>query len=237
MLQHLGTGDAALLVDVADDEHCDALSLGHLHQSHGAVLHLPHAAGRGVQFLVIQSLDGVHDQHVRLLPADTLQHVAQPRLRQDEQVPAVHGQTLGPQLQLAGRLLAGDVQHLAGSAQLLTDLEHQCGFADTWCAAHQHQRAFYSAAAQHAVQLPHAGGETDLLILLQGCNGRRVYSICDTLGLSAFDRSLRRLLHHGVPRAADGAAARPLGALAAALRAEKDGFCFHVVPSLVQYWQ
>ena len=130
-------------------------------------------------------------------------------------------------------LLAGDIQHLAGAAQLLADLEHQRGLADTGRAAHQHQRALHRAAAQHPIQLPHAGGEADLLILLQRCNGGCLYSVCDTLCLAAFGRALRRLLHHGVPRAAHGAAARPFGALAAALRAEKDRFCFHAVPSFV----
>ena len=237
MLQHLRAGDAALLVDVADDEHRDPLPLGQLHQRHGAVLHLPHAAGRRVQLLVVQGLDGVHDQHVRRLPADTFQHVAQPRLRQDEQVFAVHGQAFGPQLQLPGGLLAGDVQHLAGAAQLLADLEHQRGLADAGRSAHQHQRALHGAAAQHAIQLPHAGGEAYLLILLQRCNGRRLYSIVHTWRFTALGRALRRLLHHGVPRAADGAASRPLGAFAAALRAEKNSFRFHAIPSLVQYWQ
>ena len=72
VLQDLGPGDGALLVHMADDEHGDPLALGQLHQGHGAVLHLSHPSGGGIQVLVIQGLDGVHDQHVRLLAADAL---------------------------------------------------------------------------------------------------------------------------------------------------------------------
>ena len=122
VLQHLRSCDAALLVDVADDEHRHPLPFRHLHQRHGAVLHLPHTAGRGVQLLVIERLDGVHNQNIRLLPLHTLQYVPQPRLRQDEQVLAVHVQPLGAELQLAGGLLARYIQHLGELPQLLADL-------------------------------------------------------------------------------------------------------------------
>ena len=72
VLQDLRPGDGALLVHMADDKHGDPLALGQLHQGHGAVLHLSHPSGGGIQVLVIQGLDGVHDQHVRLLAADAL---------------------------------------------------------------------------------------------------------------------------------------------------------------------
>ena len=53
VLQHLGAGYGAFLVDVADDKDRDPLPLGHLHQRQGAVLHLTDAACGGVQRVVI----------------------------------------------------------------------------------------------------------------------------------------------------------------------------------------
>ena len=81
---------------MADDEHGDPLALGQLHQGHGAVLHLSHPSGGGIQVLVIQGLDGVHDQHIRLLAADALQDIAQAGLRQNVQIIALRVQALGP---------------------------------------------------------------------------------------------------------------------------------------------
>ena len=65
---------------MADDEHRDPLALGHLHQRHGAVLNLTDAACRSVQRIVVQGLDGVYDQYIRLLRVHGFQHIAQIRL-------------------------------------------------------------------------------------------------------------------------------------------------------------
>ena len=124
---------------MADDKHRDSLSLRQLHQRHGAVLHLSHAAGGGIQLLVVQRLDRVHDENVRLLLGRAFQHVSQPGFRQHEQVFAVHMQPLSPQLQLPGGFLAGYIQHLGKLPQLLADLQHQGGLADARRAAYQHQ--------------------------------------------------------------------------------------------------
>ena len=48
VLQNLGACNGTLFVDMADDEHRDPLTLGYLHQCHGAVLHLADAACRRV---------------------------------------------------------------------------------------------------------------------------------------------------------------------------------------------
>ena len=53
VLQYLGTGNGAFLVDMADDKDRDLLPLGYLHQRQGAVLHLTDAACGGVQRVVI----------------------------------------------------------------------------------------------------------------------------------------------------------------------------------------
>ena len=83
---------------MADDEYSDASLLGQLHELHGTVLHLPHAAGRRVQLFVIQGLYGVHDEHLRLLLVHTLQHIAEIRFREHIEVFALHMQTLGSEL-------------------------------------------------------------------------------------------------------------------------------------------
>ena len=98
VLQHLGTCNEAILVHMADDEYGDVSLLGQLHELHGAVLHLPHAAGRRVQLLVIQGLYGVHDEHLRLLLVHALQHIAEVRFREYIEVFAFHLQPLGSEL-------------------------------------------------------------------------------------------------------------------------------------------
>ena len=85
MLQHLGTGNGPLFVDVAHDENSHALPLGQLHQRHGTLLHLTDAAGRRGHVPMVEGLDGVHDQDVVVLPG-LLYDAAKVRLREDEQV-------------------------------------------------------------------------------------------------------------------------------------------------------
>ena len=213
---------------MANDKHRDPLPLRQLHQRHGTVLHLSHAAGGCVQFLVIQGLDRIHNQDVGLLLLYTLQHITQPRFGQDKQVFAVHTQALCPQLQLTGRLLAGYIQHLSKLPQLLAYLQHQGRFADTGCAAHQHQRPLHRTAAQHAVQFTHSGGETYFLVRLHIRNARYLYRRIYTGHFAVFGRTLRRLLHHGIPCAAHRAASGPARTLAAALGAEKHGLSLHI---------
>ena len=45
MLQHLGAGDVAVLIDMANHKDGDAVLLGHLHHGHSAILHLGDTAG------------------------------------------------------------------------------------------------------------------------------------------------------------------------------------------------
>ena len=116
MLQYLGPGDGALLVDVADDEHRHSPALGQIHQGHGAVLHLADAAGGGGQLPVVHGLDGVHDEHVGLELGHRLGHVVHAGLGQQVELLAAHPQPLGPQLDLPLGFLAGDIEHLGKPA-------------------------------------------------------------------------------------------------------------------------
>ena len=157
VLEHLRPRDGALLVDVADHEHRDPLSLRQLHERHRAVLHLPDAARRRIQLLVIERLDRVDDQDVGLFLLYALKNISQASLGQDEQPRALNLQALGAELELVGRLLTGDIQHLRKLPQTAADLEHQRRLADARRAAHEHERALDRSAAENAVELTHAG--------------------------------------------------------------------------------
>ena len=61
------------------------------------------------------------------------------------------------ELELVGRLLTGDIQHLRKLPQTAADLEHQRRLADARRAAHEHERALDRSAAEHAVEFTHAG--------------------------------------------------------------------------------
>ena len=161
-----------------------------------------------------------------MLAATRIQDIAQTRFRQDIQVFTLHVQPLGPQLQLMGGFLAGNIQNLRKFPQLLANLQHQCGLADTRRAAHQHQGALHRAAAQHPVQLPHAGRKPDLVSGTDIHDGYRLYR-SGRRRLSSGLHRLIRLLHDTVPCAAGRAASGPLGGLVAALGAVKNGLCFH----------
>ena len=225
VLQHLGSRDGSLLVHVADDEDRDVPALGQLHEGHGTVLHLPHTARRALQRAVVESLDGVHNQNVRRFVGYGLEHILQPGLRQNQQTLASHAQALGPQLQLAHRLLAGHVQHPVFPAEAAADLEHQGGLPHPRRAAYQHQRALHRSPAQHAVQLPHTSGKADFFFCINICQGYSLYSVkdaCAAAGTTAAHFRRRLLLHHRVPRAACRALPCPLGGLVAALGTVKD---------------
>ena len=163
---------------------------------------------------------------------DRVQHVFQVRLGQQPQALSPDLQTLRPQLDLPLGLLAGYIQHRRKPAQAVADLEHEGGFADARRAAHQHQGTPHRAAAQHPVQLAHAGGEAKLLGhvhlghglgLVQGdaAHGRGGPAAPAGRG------TLRRTLHDRVPGPAGGAFALPLGGLVAAFCAVEKCFGFH----------
>ena len=121
------------------------------------LLHLPDAARRRIQLLVIERLDRVDDQDVGLFLLYALKNISQASLGQDEQPRALNLQALGAELELVGRLLTGDIQHLRKLPQTAADLEHQRRLADARRAAHEHERALDRSAAENAVELTHAG--------------------------------------------------------------------------------
>jgi len=66
---------------------------------------------------------------------------------------------LGPQPDLAGGLLAGDVEHgLSALRCPRCDVEQQRGLPRAWLARDQHDGAGDEPAAEHPVELRDAGG-------------------------------------------------------------------------------
>ena len=107
MLQHFGTGDSAVLIDVADYKYGDVIGLGHINQLLGAFPHLGHTARRGLDSGEVHGLDGIHHHQVGGKLLNGLHHLGDVGDGGDVQVVAVHPQPHSPQLDLAGALLAG----------------------------------------------------------------------------------------------------------------------------------
>ncbi len=141
MLQHLGPRDGTLFVHMADDKDGDPLPFCQLHESHGALLDLGHAARSAGVLPMVHGLDRVHNEHVGPQLGHRFKDVLQIGLSQQIELVALHAQAVGPELDLPFRLLTRDVEHFGVLAQTLADLEHQGGLADAGGAAHQHQRA------------------------------------------------------------------------------------------------
>ena len=171
---------------------------------------------------MVQGLDGVHNEHVGLELVDGVHQVLQVGLRQQVEPLPPHPQPLRPQLDLPLRLLPRYIQHLGEAAQIVADLQHQGGLADARRTPHQHQGALHRTPTQHPVQLPHAGGEAQLvggLHLLHGpgaVDGHPGYG-APLHRPGPLGWLLRRLLHNGVPRLAGRTLPRPLGQLVAAV--------------------
>ena len=113
-------------------------------------------------------------------------------------------------------------------SEIRADLQQQRRFADAGRTAHQNQRPAHTAAAQHAVKLLHAGGETNFLLSCHVFESFRdgTRDACPACRLRGRHFFVLKL-HDGVPCPAGGALALPARRLVAALLADKNGFRFH----------
>ena len=102
-------------------------------------------------------LDGIHHQDVRLHPVGQLDDMLDIRGGGNKQPFPFHAQAVGPQLDLAGAFLPGNIQYLFILTQHTADLHEQGGFADTGIAGNQHHRSQHNTAAQHPVKFAQAG--------------------------------------------------------------------------------
>ena len=175
-----GPGKSAVLGHVADEDHRDPVSLGHLHETECTLAHLAHTAGGPFQLVGGDSLNRVDDQRDRTRLAGKLDDAADIRLCNDRD--SIGGDALeqtqpgSPQPHLSGRLLAGGIQDLAAPfpaaairahRQTGRGLQQQSGLADARLAAEQHRRSGHHSPTQDSVYLAYAGGDADGLGLSQ----------------------------------------------------------------------
>ena len=228
VLQHLRTCDAALLIDMPDDESSKTVGLGQAHYGHRTLAHLADAAGCGRNLGVEHGLDGIYDHHSGLHGLYLRLDLRELRLGQDIDLALGHTKALCAHLELAPTLLAGDIEHAFRAPDEAAELQKQRGLAHAGCAANQHHGTAYGSAAEHAVQLSDAGGKPYFLLCIQ---------LREQLGaaagpLGSCRRSLAGLclcrgLCQRVPCAAGRASAGPLRRLVAALCAVKNRLLFH----------
>ena len=157
MLQHLGTGDAPVLIYMAHDEKGNLISLTGVDEQLGALPHLGDAPRGGGDGGKADGLDGIHHHHIRLFRQDGFVNLLCVGGGGEEDVISVHPQAVGPQLHLAHALLPGYIEEPQAGVDGAAHLEEDGGFADAGVAADQDGRAGDDAAAQHPVQLLHAG--------------------------------------------------------------------------------
>ena len=237
MLQHLGPGDIAFLVDVPDDEGGEAVRLGPAHDGHRTLAHLADAPGRGGQLRVEHRLYGVDDDHSRLRGVNGCADLAQVRLRQHVYLPVRDAQALRTHLQLTAALFAGDIEYLLAPADQAAELQQQRALAHARRAAHEHHAPAHGPAAEDAVELRKPGGKAYLLLRVQlgeQLGRRTALSGPRGVGLSL---GLGRGLHKRVPGPAGRALPGPFCRFIPAFRAVKHGFFLHVTvtSSMLQY--
>ena len=238
-----GPAIAPSLVTWPDQEEREALGLGQPQQVRRTIAHLGDAARARLDRLGVDALHRVDDDHARLKLLDVARDGFEVRLGQHLDVAGDDAEPLGAQLDLRGRLFAGDVEHrtLAGTAhdRVAASASHSwissVRLADARVAADQHDRARHDPAAQHAAQLPDRHG--DALVAVGRDVGQRQRAgaapamaapRARPAGASWIDRFDQR-----VPLAAVGALAHPLGLRAAAVRAHISGFRLHHQPVLL----
>ncbi|CAM5256260.1 hypothetical protein SFUMM280S_05608 [Streptomyces fumanus] len=159
VFQQAGAGDGAVLGDMAHQEGGHAALLGGADERAGDLPDLGHAAGGAVDLGGGDGLHGVEDQQRRLHRVQVAQHGGQIGLGGQVQMVVQGADPVGAQPDLAGRLLARDVQGAVLLARRLGGhVQQQRGLADAGLAREQHHRAGHQSAAEHPVQLGHAGG-------------------------------------------------------------------------------
>jgi hypothetical protein len=138
---------------------------------------------------------------------------------------ALHAQTLRAQGDLLRRFLARHIQNLAALRHFGNGLQQQGGLADAGVAAEQNHRAVHQAAAEHAVQLAHAGG---LARHFHRAHARQIHHLRAVrrprLETRIFRLGRGDVFLQGIPFAAMRAFALPFGHGAAAFGAAVEGF-------------
>ena len=226
VLQHFRAGQRAVFGDVTDEYDAGAAPFDVFQQRSGAFPDLRETARRRLHRLRRYGLYGVDDDQIGLLVFDVAVDALQRGLRQQQQVVSrAAAQTLRSQLDLAGALLTGDVEHLH-ALQPQDGLQHQRALADAGLAAQQTQAAGHQSAAEHAVELFVAQVDAHFAVHRDVAYGRRCVAGIAPPGRSARQRDFLRSnlgfaeLLHRVPLTAGGTASQPLRTLLPAFRAD-----------------
>ena len=166
VLERARTGQAAVLGDMADEQHRDAAALGHLGELQRPLAHLQYAARRGRKFGEIARLNGIDEEDLdgtrsalidRHAFPDGFEHALEIAFREHGEMLA-RTQPRRAQLQLPGRLLARDIQHAPSLLhQARGHLQKERGLADAGIAADQRDRSGNDAAPEHAIEFGDAG--------------------------------------------------------------------------------
>ena len=152
MLQYLRSGQRSLFVDMADQYHGGAARLGKPEQGSRTFAHLGDAACRRLGRLGADGLYRVDDDELGFLFLDMGEDALERCLTEYQQVVVGSSDALGTHLQLAGALLAADVENPAvGECQ--HRLQRQRALADARLATEQHKAPLDQSASQHTVEL------------------------------------------------------------------------------------
>ena len=165
MLEHARPGDRAVLRHVPDEDGCDAGSLRDPKQPRRGLAHLRDGAGRRAELRGVERLDGVDHADVGAFRLQRLAHDVELRLREDLDVrgPA---EPFCAQLHLCDGLLARDQERPPVGAHRLQSGEEERRLAHARLPAHEHERCGNEAAAEHSVELGHAGRDARRLLRL-----------------------------------------------------------------------
>ena len=231
VLQDFRAGDAALLIDVADEQDGHPVFLGKTEDGGAALANLRDAAGRGLDQLREDCLDGVDNHQVGLDGAGVLEDIFQVRLAEDvERVRCRGAEAVGAEFELSATLLARDVED-AQVREFQDRLEDEGRFADARFAANQDERAAHQATAEDTVQLGVVEVEPVLLLsrdvaqadgahLLPGCGKTR-------RGAGLRGRVFRNdFFYISIPFPAVRTFAEPFRGVCPAVGADVNSFCF-----------
>ena len=158
MLEHARAGDGAVLRHVADEEGGDAVLLRDAQQAARRLAHLRDRPGRRADLLRPQRLHRVDHADGGPLALERLADDVELGLGEDLDVVAA-AEARRAQLHLRDRLLAGDEERTALARDRAERVQQQRRLADAGLAADEHDRRGHEPAAEHAVELRHAGGD------------------------------------------------------------------------------
>ena len=216
VLQNLRPGQAPFLINMPDHEDRCARLFGELEDGRAALPDLRDAARRRLGRLGVHRLDRVDDHQVGPESVSVGEDLLEVRLAIDVAVRhdfgAVGGEAVGAHLELAGALLAGDVERVeVGEAE--DGLEDERRLANAGFAAHEDERSADESAAQDAVQLRVVHIDAHLLLGGDVAQELRpgVGATDGSRGASGGRFGADDLLHIRIPCAARGAFAHPFG--------------------------